>query len=588
MKKFSDKEYQIYENLAQAKSILRKNNGSIEDDEFLQIADATNKDGWTGLLTRLVYKDNIDVEEVLGVYPDLKKSKLDLGKLNKMSYDDIVDSLYDDANSDSDGIIFIGRSENYLIFHVKTFEDGLKICSPSWCLKTKSHWDDYTSNGYQFVIIDEQYVNKRGKTKLLTPNSKGFFGSYSNQKKPEIRYGISIKSRGSIKVFNDNNKSISPRNIPQGILKEINFYLNSGDKDIFKASFDEHDAFDNVRELMEYFIDNHSMIYSSWDCSVHSTSNDDYDDMFDEFIQFAAESNINMYEFYREYRTQIIDDNWFTHCCGAVDYILYRLSGNKGHDDGGIPLSGLFLNEREQSDYSYKYIYGFAQNKYGKMYILQSFDTISEWYKEMLIDFGRVFLMDEMSYKGGMEYDTSEIFTWLKHWITTEENEYFWKFIEIFFHLNIHVNDKYCSRIFFINEFIETIKNWVSLKVRLIIDYDPGDDFAERVFADNSINKTLIISEMVEMSEYTSVSRITDFVNALGGESIFMEYAYMESGTDELTKEAVINFFKTALDIELDGSGKYETSTVTLEQNNLQSEKSDDYMVIKFHYNLLN
>ncbi len=46
MRKFSDKEYKIYENLAQAKSILRRNGGSIEDEAFLQIADATNKDGW--------------------------------------------------------------------------------------------------------------------------------------------------------------------------------------------------------------------------------------------------------------------------------------------------------------------------------------------------------------------------------------------------------------------------------------------------------------------------------------------------------------------------------------------------------------
>ncbi len=37
----------------------------------------------TGLLTRLVYSDKADIEEVLGFYSDLKKSKLDLGKLNR-------------------------------------------------------------------------------------------------------------------------------------------------------------------------------------------------------------------------------------------------------------------------------------------------------------------------------------------------------------------------------------------------------------------------------------------------------------------------------------------------------------------------
>jgi hypothetical protein len=405
MKKYTDIEYQIFENIAQAKSILRKNNGSQEDDDFQKIIGATNKDGWTGLLTRLVYKDGVDVDEVISFYPDLKKSKMDLGKLNKMSYDDIIDLLYQDSNN-PDKIDFVGRVGNYLIFHIKEYEEGLKICSPAWCLKTKLHWDQYvTSSSAQFVVIQENYVNKSGRTKLLTPNSTAYMGSYGNERNPNIRYGITyyFKPKDTFEIFNDNNDTVNLKHSNKKdlelILDEIKKYTE--DEGLIKIKRKRKienldDPYTVIKNILKEAIignDPNSFDYDISESIGHAMYHREMLDIFDEVNEILKEEmDTSLKEWWNEYTDRILNDSDLIHSDGLTDYILYYMTGGNSIDETpNHPLSGVFLNERELTDHCYKFMYGYHFNKYGKMMILQSYDTIADWFIYIFKNFASIF-----------------------------------------------------------------------------------------------------------------------------------------------------------------------------------------------------
>ena len=581
MNKFTDKEYQIYENIAQAKSILRKNNGSIEDDAFLQIVDTTGKDGWTGLLTRFVYKDGIDLDEVLSLYHDLKKSKLDLGKLNKMSYDDVVDQIYSESGNEEDGIYFVGKWNDYMIFHVKNYEDGLKICSPSWCLKTKQHWDYYTTNGYQFVIIKENFANKRGKTKLLTPDSPSYFGGYSNAKKPEVRYGLSYKSPQNIHIFDDNNNVVSSRNFPKGILEEIYRYVKNNPIDVFMIDEEKFTYFrENIAE--EFLSENN--LGSSWDYSVEAGGSKDYDSIFEDFIQFCQERNFDPFEFFKEFKQRIVDDSWLTYCCGELDYILYKLSGGEGHDDAGIPLSGMFLSERELTAHSYKYVYGFAQNKYGRMYILQSYDNIAEWYTQILVDFSYVFLdTNESAIMSESSFYETKYMNILYRSFTEQMTEggfsaerKFLDMFQTFFHQNINVNSEYCSVNFYIDQFIETIHNFYQITNEVPEVEILGEDDIEDI-------KQINLNQLVEKSKITSRNRLVSFVQNIPYNNVRFDQDVIDDILN-IDRDEVIHFFKVTLAMTPENINKYNTTELKIAENNNSSEKSEEVLQIRFHY----
>jgi len=397
MKKYTDIEYQIFENIAQVKSILRKNNGSQEDEDFQKIVGATNKDGWVGLLTRLVYKDGVDVDEVISFYPDLKKSKMDLGKLNKMSYDDIIDLLYQESDKKTSDVKFVGRVKDYLIFHVLTFESGLKICSPSWCIKSKNHWRGYIQTGTseQFVIIHSEYVNKSGKTKLLTPDSPGYMGSYSNRKKPEVRYGITYYKNGKTVIFDDNNKNHKVKGVLIDIIQEIKEYVLS--ENIFSIESNlPNDEYGKVKKILISYIQEKSPL--SWDYSIQYNINYDkaYEVVMDEVYNHISKEEFK--NWWNKYSQKILTDGDFIQSDGLTDYILYMLTDRHGIDEmPHHPLSGNWLDEKEMSDHSYKFFYGFHRNKYGKLYIYQSYDNISNWFESILTNLFDVFYEESMS-----------------------------------------------------------------------------------------------------------------------------------------------------------------------------------------------
>jgi hypothetical protein len=187
----------INENIALAKSILRKNNIEIDSDEYkdyLKIRDIVDKEySYIGILTRLRFVDGVsDIEELKSIYQVLKNSKLDLGKLNRMSYEDILDTFYDEltnsVNKNKDDYELIYKDDTYSFFRVYTYKGILEIGSPAWCLKTKSNWDEYQSKyPEQWVVIDNRYVKR-----IITPNNSYLGGKYVNKERTWVRFGISF------------------------------------------------------------------------------------------------------------------------------------------------------------------------------------------------------------------------------------------------------------------------------------------------------------------------------------------------------------------------------------------------------------
>ena len=206
----------INENVALAKSILNKS-GITPDSPFwsdyLKIREICGQNnGYVGILTKIRFVDLVtDMDEIESIFNILKNSKIDINKLNRMSYSDIQDIFYDEftsEKSDKTDIELVFKDSQYSYYRVYTYKGILKIGSPSWCLKTKSNWDSYQkSYPQQWVAVDNRY--KKG---LLSPDNN-YLSSYSNTGKPWIRYGVSLRDNGDGTLAwtgnNDNNGSVS-------------------------------------------------------------------------------------------------------------------------------------------------------------------------------------------------------------------------------------------------------------------------------------------------------------------------------------------------------------------------------------------
>jgi hypothetical protein len=143
------------------------------------------------------------MDEIQSIFDILKNSKIDVGKLNKMTYDDILNTFYDEfkTSEKNEDYEVIFKDSEYTYYQVHTDKGIMKTGSPAWCLKTKSNWDKYQSvYPMQFVIVNNKYKNK-----LMTPEDD-LLNNYSS-KKGYVRYGISIQENGgSVKwVANDDN-----------------------------------------------------------------------------------------------------------------------------------------------------------------------------------------------------------------------------------------------------------------------------------------------------------------------------------------------------------------------------------------------
>lgn len=243
----------LNENIAYAKSILNKReitNNSEEYKDYLKIREICGRNnGYVGILTKIRFVDEVnDMDEIESIFNILKDSKIDVNKLNKLSYDKILEIFYDELRSkvDKSDIELIYKDDQYSYYRVYTYKGILRIGSPAWCLKTKTNWDKYQeSYPEQWVVVDNRY-----KKSLLSPDTH-YLENYSNKSKPWVRFGVSIKinddNTASWLGNDDNNGEVSIK--PQswtffGIMNTI-FNLTNGVK---KSYYDEFTGCEKVNE----------------------------------------------------------------------------------------------------------------------------------------------------------------------------------------------------------------------------------------------------------------------------------------------------------------------------------------------------
>lgn len=219
----------IRENVVFAKSILKKQNilpDSEEYKDYLKIRELCGDNhGYVGIITKLRFIDNVtDFDELANILEVLKNSKIDIYKLNKYSYDEILDIFYDELSGDkkTKDYELIFKDKEYSYYKVYTYEGILEIGSPSWCLKTKTNWDKYNEKyPEQWVVIYNE-----SKNKLLNPNNN-YLSEYKTNK-GFYRFGIS-QNNDSYVAFSDNNNTVNHNTncTIYGIMRTIN-NLNKG------------------------------------------------------------------------------------------------------------------------------------------------------------------------------------------------------------------------------------------------------------------------------------------------------------------------------------------------------------------------
>jgi len=220
----------LNENIAYSKSILNKYGISLDSPEYadyLKIREIVGNDnGYVGILTKLRFVDSVtDIDELKSIYEILKKSKFDFAKLNKLTYEQILDMFYDELSGDKKNKTnyeLILRDDTYSYYKVYTYDGILDIGSPAWCLKTKSNWDAYQAKyPNQYVIIDNRYIKR-----IISPNNNYLKNYISNKR--YIRYGLSIKNNGDGTfdyIGNDDNNNVIKNDISNytswGIIRTV-------------------------------------------------------------------------------------------------------------------------------------------------------------------------------------------------------------------------------------------------------------------------------------------------------------------------------------------------------------------------------
>ena len=199
------------ENVAFAKSILAKKRitqNSQEWQDYQKIRQICGSDnGYVGILTKIRFIDGItDFDEIKSIFDILKNSKIDITKMNKMSYSEILDIFYDELSGDkikNKDYELIYKDSQYYYYKIYTYEGILKMGSPTWCLKTKKNWNEYQEKYQtQWVVIHHKYNNK-----LISPENN-YLSEYKSTN-GWVRYGISIHENEddtfNYVAFNDNN-----------------------------------------------------------------------------------------------------------------------------------------------------------------------------------------------------------------------------------------------------------------------------------------------------------------------------------------------------------------------------------------------
>lgn len=106
--------------------------------------------------------------------------------------------------------------------------------------------------------------------------------------------------------------------------------------------------------------------------SSYFTQNGDKD--IEKLKEHLLDNNINLDRFMVVFHKQIYNDSEFTQANGFFDYLLYKY-------DNDYPLHGSEIGP-EPEDKILKYYYGYQTKKLGKLYLLQNYDSLSNFYKD--------------------------------------------------------------------------------------------------------------------------------------------------------------------------------------------------------------
>jgi hypothetical protein len=245
MKSFQD--FILNENLAQAKSILQKKGLTVDDETYKKIIQKTNRDGYTGLITKLILVDGEDMQEVFDLYNDLKKHSYDLAKISKLPYDEIIDYVYQEVDSEirKSDVKKLFSKDGYTYFLIN-YEGGLELGSPAWCLKTKSDWVNEVDNGnyIQWVVIRNDKI-KGNKLYLSVPNTYTSKVSYTSAEN-SIRYGVTVTQNGEIVKIHDDNNDNKMKSTGDKIVSTISKNIRS----VYKE-----DIAERIRKIFEPYSD---------------------------------------------------------------------------------------------------------------------------------------------------------------------------------------------------------------------------------------------------------------------------------------------------------------------------------------------
>lgn len=377
----------IIENVSQARKILKENDIDKDDIRFKRIVDKTKRDGYIGIITKLVFEFGLSLNEALAIYETLKSLKINIGdyelvkKLDdeKSSNQEKIQAIHDIikktkvANAPIGGYNLLFESGGYNVYMVDSYYGILCTGSPAWCLKTKSHWKSYTETkrGTQFVLIKSDFV-KDGKIEMIVPNTWNS-GSYKNETgSPKDRYGVTIYPYGRMDIFDDNNmrtqasyinnvfdtSSRIPEQAQQTIIDTHKYFTEKiqpnlaaikqpNESDLQVVDF--NDDYGNFKEILENIVFNEMDYRGNTSFSVLAkdyTRNQDVegnilDNHYNELITLLKhglgyETVNEIYDFMREYKALVLADDLMLSHSGVVDFFLNQFliyDYKQEHDD---------------------------------------------------------------------------------------------------------------------------------------------------------------------------------------------------------------------------------------------------------------
>ena len=385
----------LFENLAQAKSILLKKGLTTEDETYQKIITKTNKDTYTGLITRLIIMDGEDMQEIFDLYDDLKKFKYDLSKIHKLAYDEIINLVYQEVDKDKTDIKKLFSKDGYT-YYVVNYNGVLKLGSPSWCLKTKSDWNRIIQDGFtQFVVIRNDKIV--GNTLMLSvPNTYTSLSKYqSNQSR--IRYGITTNRNQIKQIFDDNNDEHLTNYKNDPVLNTIITNIKSIDS-FPSSSSDTKIQKEKILKLTEKF----KSIFSKYSdvIAYDEMSIIDIDDFDSDYFQSLFDSDSLFIVFMDGDKGGVVDINDNIKIPLIYDHIeRFR---NQDYTEGDNIV--VMLNDK----------YGIL-NRNGEELLPIKYDSIDPYSLEFEKYYDERYYSIELDNKWGLINDTGEIIIPIRH-----------------------------------------------------------------------------------------------------------------------------------------------------------------------------